>query len=173
MSTQQSNRRKPRITGAHSVATESNVKVKEHNEDVSIIVTQLFGPTGANLVGISDVTFDGYPAFTLLVKTDDKEGLVHLSPIHGDDRKLGMEDLAPGSKCQLLCPVSKKPLDQVFEVPDDQGTEYFALYLTPKLSQGSHILISNVWGHYHSRVVDNFELISSWMPSAEAEETLS
>lgn len=165
MSTQQSKRRKPRITGAHAVATESNVKVKTHDEDVSIIVTRLFGPTGANLVGISDVTFDGYPAFTLLVKTEDKEGLVHLSPIHGDDRKTGMNDLAPGTKCQLFCPVSKKPLDQVFEVPNDQGTEYFALYLTPKLSQGSHILISNVWGHYHSRVVDNFDLISSWMPS--------
>jgi len=168
MSTQQRNRRKPRITGAHAVATESNVQVDEKDEGVSIIVTQLFGPTGANLVGISDVTFDGYPAFTLLVKTDDKEGLVHLSPIHGDDRKSGMNEFAAGSKCQLFCPISKKPLDQVLEVPDDQGTEYFALYLTPKLSKGSHILISNVWGHYHSRVVDNFELISSWMPQADS-----
>ncbi len=170
MSTEQSKRRKPRITGAHAVATQSNVEVKEQDEDVSIIVTQLFGPTGANLVGISDVTFDGYPAFTLLVKNGDDEGLVHLSPIHGDDRKIGMEGIAPGSKCQLFCPVSKQPLDQVLEVPDDQGTEYFALYLTPKLSQGSHILISNVWGHYHSRVVDNFELISSWMPQADSTE---
>jgi hypothetical protein len=24
------------------------------------------------------------------------------------------------------------------------------------------VLISNVWGHYHSRIVDNFELISYW-----------
>ncbi|MCP4446636.1 MAG: hypothetical protein GY811_15015 [Myxococcales bacterium] len=170
MNTPQSKRRKPRITGAHAVAPQSNVKVKvkENDEHVSIIVTQLFGPAAANLVGISDVTFDGYPAFTLLVKTEDgKEGLVHLSPIHGDDRKIGMEGMEPGTKCQLFCPVSKQPLAQVFEVPDDQGTEYFALYLTPKLSQGSHILISNVWGHYHSRVVDNFELISSWMPQAD------
>tara|TARA_R110002096_G_scaffold292224_2_gene486578 strand:- start:3951 stop:4457 length:507 start_codon:yes stop_codon:yes gene_type:complete len=168
MSTEQRNRRKPRITGAHAVATQSNVEVKQQDEGVSIIVTQLFGPTGANLVGISDVTFDGYPAFTLLVKTGDKEGLVHLSPIHGDDRKTGMEGIAAGSVCQLFCPVSKQPLDQVLDVPDDQGTDYFALYLTSKLSKGSHILISNVWGHYHSRVVDNFELISSWMPNGEA-----
>ncbi len=169
MSTEQRNRRRPRITGAHAVATQSNVAVKEQDEGVSIIVTQLFGPAGDNLVGISDVTFDGYPAFSLLVKCGDKEGLVHLSPIHGDDRKVGLEGIAPGSRCELFCPVSKKPLDQVLDVPDDQGTEYYALYLTPKLSQGSHILISNVWGHYHSRVVDNFELISSWMPNAEDE----
>jgi hypothetical protein len=30
------------------------------------------------------------------------------------------------------------------------------------LSQGSMVMISNVWGHYHSRIVDNFELISAW-----------
>ena len=24
------------------------------------------------------------------------------------------------------------------------------------------IMISDVWGHYHSRIVNNFELIASW-----------
>lgn len=164
MTTQHTGSTKPKITGAHVVANESHVKVHEHAEEVSIIVTQLFGPSGDNLVGVSEHTFDGYPAFTLLVKAGDFEGLVHLSPIHGDTRKLGMEHLPVGTKCELFCPVSKQPLDQVMEVPEDQDTDYFALYLTKQLSRGSHVSISNVWGHYHSRVVDNFELISSWMP---------
>lgn len=165
MTTEQThNRRKPRITGAHELIGKSNVTVKKDAADVSIIVTQLFGPAGDNLVGISDVQFDGHPAFTLLVKTPEREGLVHLSPIHGDDRKAGMTDIAPGTKCQLCCPVSGKPLEQVIEVPDDSDTDYFALYLTKQLSKGSLVTISNVWDHYHSRIVDDFELISSWMP---------
>ena len=25
------------------------------------------------------------------------------------------------------------------------------------------VAISDIWGHYHSRIVDNFELISMWL----------
>ena len=32
----------------------------------------------------------------------------------------------------------------------------------PTFSEASVVMISDVWGHYHSRVVDNFELISAW-----------
>ncbi len=168
MTTQHTASTKPKITGAHVIADESNVTVTEQAEEVSIIVTQLFGPSGDNLVGLSGVSFDGYPAFTLLVKSGDREGLVHLSPIHGDTRKMGMEDLPADAKCELFCPVSKQPLDQIMDVPEDHDTDYFALYLTKQLSRGSHVSISNIWGHYHSRVVDNFELISSWMPDVAA-----
>ncbi len=155
-------RRKLRITGAHAIATINNVKVEDVMDEISIIVTQLFGPKGNNLIGVSDVTFDGYPAFTLLVKADGKEGMVHLSPIQGDDRKIGMEDLAPGTKCELFCPVSGEPLEKVSDLPDNLDTDYFKLYLTRELTPASTILISNEWDHYHSRVVDNNDLISSW-----------
>ncbi len=47
-------------------------------------------------------------------------------------------------------------------VEGDEQTDYYALYLTPQLSNGSMVMVSNVWGHYHSRIVDNFELISAW-----------
>jgi hypothetical protein len=108
--------RKLRITGNHRIVEEPHVSV---TDDVVIVVTQAYGPRGDNLVGISDVTFDGHPAVTLGVRTSGIDGLVHLSPIHGDDR-------------------------------------------TPQLSHGSMVMVSNVWGHYHSRIVDNFELISAW-----------
>ena len=136
-------------------------------DDVTIVVSQAFGPTGENLVGVSDVTFDGFPAITLLVRSGDREELVHLSPIHGDRRKKGLEGLPVGSKCELMCPVSKQPLDRIGKVVEDGDAEYFAIYLTPKLDRGSTIYVSDVWGHHHSRVVDNNELISYW---ASAEE---
>jgi hypothetical protein len=129
------------------------------------VVTQAYGPAGDNLVGVSDVTFDGHPAVTVGVRSGGRQGLVHLSPIHGDSRKAGMVDLEAGAVCELFCPVSGRPLDIVGDVEDGQGASYYALYLTPALSRGSMAMISNVWGHYHSRIIDNFELISAWADS--------
>ncbi|MBA2538287.1 MAG: hypothetical protein H0V17_01520 [Deltaproteobacteria bacterium] len=148
-----------RITGRHKAVTGPSVTVEN---DVLVIVTQVFGPRGDNLVGISGVDFDGYPAVTLGLRAGDREGLVHLSPIHGDGRKSKPFDLADGTKCELFCPVSKQPLDLVGEVEDGSGARYFAIYLTPQLSRGSMVMISDVWGHYHSRIIDDFELISAW-----------
>src|SRR5688500_13794656 len=82
-------------------------------DEVIIIVNQAFGPRGDNLVGLSDVDFDGFPALTLLVRAGDREELVHLSPIHGDRRKIGMDGLPAGTKCELFCPISKDPLPKV------------------------------------------------------------
>ena len=152
------------ITGRHRAVTGPHIQVEN---DVVVIVTQAFGPRGDNLVGISDVTFDGHPAVTLGVRAGGKEGLVHVSPIHGDSRKRGFVDIAPGTKCELFCPVSKAPLDLVGEVEDGSGAKYFAIYLTTQLSRGSMVMISDVWGHYHSRIVDDFELISAWARAHE------
>jgi len=152
-------RRNLHITGKHKAITNPQLTVEN---DVVVIVTQAYGPQGHNLVGVSDVTFDGHPAVTLKVRADGREGLVHLSPIHGDGRKEGMIDIPGGTKCELLCPVSGQPLDIVGEVEDGSGARYYAIYLTPQLSRGSMVMISDVWGHYHSRIIDDFELISAW-----------
>jgi hypothetical protein len=130
-------------------------------DDVLIIVNQAFGPGGDSLIGVSDVTFDGFPALSLLVRAAGREELVHLSPIHGDRRKVGMEGLPVGTKCELLCPVSKKPLPKVGHIGEGPA-EYCAIYLTPRLEAGSTIYVSDVWDHHHSRIIDNFELISAW-----------
>ena len=151
------------ITGKHKdLPDDANVTVEDAGE-VKIVVTQAYGPGGDQLVGISDHAFDGYPALTLLVRANGREGLVHLSPIHGDDRKVGFTDIEVGSKCELLCPSSKKPLDVVEKIDDGNvDGEYCAIYLTPALSKGSLVMVSNIWGHYHSRIVNEFELISHW-----------
>jgi len=148
-----------KVTGKHKDIDELDVEVKD---DVVIVVTKAYGPLGDNLVGISDVTFDGHPAITLLVRADGREGLVHLSPIHGDARKEGFTDIPPGTRCELLCPLSKEPLDLLEEAGDEHGARYYAIYLTQRMSEGAMIAISDIWGHYHSRVIDEFELISEW-----------
>jgi hypothetical protein len=147
------------ITGRHRAVTGPNITVED---DVLVIVTQAFGPRGDNLVGISDAEFDGYPAVTIGIRVQGQEGLIHLSPIHGDGRKTAPFDIAPGTHCELFCPVSKQPLDIVGEVEDGSGARYYSIYLTPQLSLGSMVMISDVWGHYHSRIIDDFELISAW-----------
>lgn len=147
------------VTGQHVGMEERHVRIED---DAVIIVTQAYGPKGDNLVGLSDIAFDGWPAVTVGVRVGDREGQVHLSPIHGDSRKAGMTDIAPGTRCELFCPVSGEPLDCVGEVEDGSGASYYALYLTPRLSKGAMVSISNVWGHYHSRIIDDMELISYW-----------
>jgi hypothetical protein len=133
------------------------------SDNVTLVVTQAFGPGGDNLVGFSDVKFNGHPAVTLLLRTPDgREGLVHLSPIHGDKRKTGFVDIAPGTRCTLLCPVTKRPLDTMGPVDDGSGATYYALYLTPKLSKGHAVAVTDLWDHFHSRIVDDEAVISYW-----------
>lgn len=151
-------RRNLTITGRFSAVTDA-IDVPE---GVQVVVTQAYGPRGDNLVGVSDVTFDGHPAVTIRVRGGGHDDLVHLSPIHGDGRKTKPFEIADGTRCELLCPVSHQPLDFVSEVEDGSGARYFAIYLTPQLSQGSMLMISDLWGHYHSRIIDDFELISAW-----------
>lgn len=161
-------RRNLRITGKHRTVTGSHVAVQQPvDSEVVVIVTQAYGPQGHNLVGISDAKFDGHAAVTVGIRAGEREGLVHLSPIHGDGRKQGLTDIPPGTRCELYCPVSNQPLDVVGEVEDGSGARYYAVYLTPQLSRGSMVMISDVWGHYHSRIIDDFELISAWAATHE------
>jgi hypothetical protein len=154
-----------RITGRHKAVAEPHVAVEN---DVVVVVTQAYGPRGDQLVGISDVTFDGYPAVTLKVRAAGREGLVHLSPIHGDNRKAGFTDIPVGTRCELFCPVSGEPLPHMGKVEGDLPADYCVIYLTPRLEAGSAVLVSDVWGHYHSRIIDDFELISHWANEEEA-----
>lgn len=150
------------VTGTEP--TSDNLSV---NEGVMVIINQAYGPTGEKLVGIGSVTFDGFPALTLLVRAGDQEGLVHLSPIHGDRRKEGLA-LPAGTRCELLCPVSKQPLDKVEGLGGD-GVNYYAVYLSAARTMSSAVYLSDLWDHYASRVMDHDELISVWAGSEEDE----
>ncbi|WNG21660.1 hypothetical protein [Cystobacter fuscus] len=143
-------------------STESQ-RLPPFSDGVTLVVTQAFGPGGDNLVGFSDVRFNGYPAITVLVRTPEgREGLVHLSPIHGDTRRQGFTSITDGTRCTLLCPVTRRPLERLGAVDDGSGAVYHALYLTPRLSSGHAIAISDIWGHFNSRLVDDEAAISYW-----------
>jgi len=162
MSDDNIDRKRLRVTGRHRAHRDSHIDVTENREGATIVVSQAFGPRGDNLIGLSDVRFDDWPAVTLLVEAGGRQGQLHLSPIHGDSRKSGLIDIEPGTRCRLLCPVSQQPLDRVPDVSGDLETTYYAIYLTPQLSMGSIVAMSDIWGHPHSRIIDNFELISLW-----------
>lgn len=159
------------VTGRHSEVPEPHVGIHDHGDGVVIVVTQAFGPKGDNLVGFArGVEFDGHPAVSLGVRLPDgREGIVHLSPIHGDSRKEGFTEIATGTKCEIFCPVSGEPLPILGEVEDGSGASYRALYLTPKLEDGAVVMISDVWGHFHSRIIDDMELLSYWAVAQEKE----
>lgn len=158
------------VTGAHE-GRESRVSIIPGvtPEDAIIVVTEAYGPNGDNLVGVGTEKFSGYPAVSVGVRVGDREGVVHLSPIHGDRRKRGMTDIEAGTKIELFCPVCKAPLDKVGEVEDGSGASYYALYLSKKLSRGAMVMISDVWDHFHSRIVDDEEVISYWASTHDDE----
>jgi hypothetical protein len=162
------------VTGRHATLTTPHVAIEPATSEIDpdaplIVVTTAFGPGGESLMN-PEVRFDGWPAVTLGVRAGGLEGLVHLSPIHGDARKKGMEGLAPGTRCELYCPSSGTLLDKVGEVEDGSGASYYAIYLTPRLTNGECVQVSDVWGHFHSRIIDDMELISYWADSLDATE---
>ncbi len=163
------------VTGRHEGLPEPHVTIRpeEHPavnaEAPLIVVTQAFGPTGASLIE-NAVTFDGWPAVAVGVRAAGQEGVVYLSPIHGDARKVGMDELPLGVRCELYCPHTGAPLKAVGPVEDGSGAYYFAIYLTPKLSAGESVQISDIWGHYHSRIIDDMELISYWADSHDGDD---
>ncbi len=146
---------------AERVASGSHIRVVDSPE-VIVQLTQAFGPRGDNLVGLSDIAFDGAPALTLRVVADGQDGLVHLSPFHGDARKITDLQLEEGAKCQLLCPVSGDPLPRAQISDEHASADYYEVYLTRKLSRGESVILSDIWGHHHSRVLDNFEVLSTF-----------
>ena len=60
-------------------------------------------------------------------------------------------------------------LDVIGDIEDGSKVagQYCAIYLTPALSEGSLVMVSNIWGHYHSRIVHDSELISFWASQHE------
>jgi hypothetical protein len=128
---------------------------------VMVVVTHAYGPDGESLMDPT-VLFDGNASVALKIRANGQEGIVHLSPVHGDRRKSGFTAVEPGTRCALFSPSTGKPLDKLGPVDDGSGADYYALYLTPQLSKGACVMLTDIWDHYHSRVVDDNALLSYW-----------
>ena len=157
---------KEHVDVEHLTVTGAPVSEGVTIDDVIVVVTQAYGPDGEKLIGVSDQTFDGFAAITLKVRIGDREGLVNLSPIHGDARKTGFVHIPRGTRCELLSPVTGKALDRVGSI-DGSDAHWYAIYLSPRLAKGPAVYVSDTWGHFHSRIVDNNELISHWAAVAD------
>lgn len=155
-------------TNRHPLTPETAARVASGNHDalrmteaVSVAVTRAFGPDGSSLILPDPILFDGCAAVTLLVRADGREELVHLSPLLGDRRKLGMEGLPLGTVCELLTPETRVPLDLV-ETGESSAGRFAAIYLSPRLAEGEAVLISPVWGRVSSRILHDAELLAAW-----------
>ncbi len=142
-------------------STEASIMIKE---DVYIIVTQAFCPNGHNLVGVGEHTFDGYPGICLWVGDGTTEGLVELSPFHGDHTKYG-PTFAEGTKLHVQCPVCRAELETIGKCNCEHG-ELRAIFLSPRRQTAHQIAVCDVWGCYHSRVIDNNEIFSEFVDSS-------
>lgn len=136
-------------------------------EGYLVVVTRAFGPDGEDLMAYDGPKFSGAPGIKLLVRQGDIEDEVFLSPYYGDPDKKFDAPFEEGKPCELLCPESEEPLDKIPGMTSDDGGEYFAIYLTPRLKDGELVAVNNVWGNTNSRIMSEDEML---LLLAEGEE---
>lgn len=132
-------------------------------DNVYIIVTQAFCPNGHNLVGHGKHSFDGYPGICVNVSDGEHNGMLEVSPFHGDHSKFGVE-FPKDKKVKVTCPVCDSEFEAIGKCSCDAG-ELRKIYLSPKLSDSYMIALCDQWGCYLSRVIDDSELFSEFTDS--------
>jgi len=127
-----------------------------------VVVTKVFCPQGHNVVGTGSTKFDGFDAIGLWVGDGKKEGLVELSPIHGDGSKVGPEFPA-NTRLSLRCPICRVELPGFARCSCGPHGELRKLYLTDRLDDTHMVALCDVWGCTRSRVIDGNDLVSEWL----------
>jgi hypothetical protein len=123
-----------------------------------------FCPRGDNLMIEGAPKFDGFPGICLEASDGKTDGLVTLSPIHGDHRKIGME-FPPGAVLTLRCPVCHVELDPIAPCGCHPDGLFVALYTVPKRSARNFAGVCRVWGCYRSFTKDAGKIISEFRTS--------
>ncbi len=143
----------------------ASAETKIKHDDVLVVLTQAFCLTGHNLIRPGE-QFDGFDGLHLLVSDGATEGLVIVSPIHGDRRKKGV-DFRAGAKLQISCPECRTPLPKLCRCSCGHGGWLRTIYLTPDLADAHQAAVCDVWGCPRSRVIDSNEILSEFI-EAEA-----
>lgn len=139
-------------------ATESRLQAMGDKGFV-VVVTRAFGPNGEDLIAHEGPQFSGAPGVKVLVKQGELEDEVVLSPYFGDPDKVFDAPFEEGKRCELFCPDSREPLDQIPGMSSEDGGEYFAIYLTDRLQDGELVAVNNIWGNTNSRMLSEDELL--------------
>lgn len=136
-------------------------------DDVFIVVTEAFCPAGDNLISDDNEDFDGYPGIRVILKSDNKEGTVFLSPFHGDATKKGELDWLEGEKLEFFCPYCRIPLPTFGKChcsfDSGQAGELVKLFTSTDLSDSHVLALCNVWGCRRSRTIDNYNIVSEYI----------
>ncbi len=125
-----------------------------------------FCPRGDNLMIEGAPTFDDHPGICLEVTDGARDGLVTLSPIHGDHRKVGIE-FEPGTVLTLRCPVCHVELDPIAACSCHEKGMFVALYTTPKRSVSNFVGVCRIWGCLRSFTKEAGKIVSEYRVEAK------
>ncbi|RME22096.1 MAG: hypothetical protein D6806_13495 [Deltaproteobacteria bacterium] len=132
-------------------------------DDVVIQVTQVFCPNGHNLIRPHDDLFDGAPGIHLRVSHSGREGIVILSPFHGDHRRRGEVDFSEGTRVKVVCPECGASFPELGNCGCRWRGRLFKLYLTPEINDGQVVALCDAWGCHRSQVFDQAQLLSAFI----------
>jgi hypothetical protein len=96
----------------------------------------------------------------LKVKGKNNEGLVVISPIHGDDTRFGESHFEPGEITEIRCPVCDVLLPTLQDCGCSPNARLVSLYLDADIAAGNQVVFCNAWGCLRSRITDRFQIIS-------------
>ncbi len=134
-----------------------------------IVVTRAFGPNGEDLIDHDGPKFSGEPGVKLRVRQGDVEEDVILSPYYGDPSKVFDSPFTEGKPCELMVPETGAPLDKIPGMKTDEGGEFFAVYLTPKLKDGELVAINNIWGNTESQMLSEGDILKLYAEMEDPE----
>jgi len=136
-------------------------------DDVMIVLTQAFCTTGHNLIRPGQ-QFHGFDGLHLWVSDGKSEGLVIVSPVHGDGQKHG-PTFRRGAKLEISCPECRTPLPKLCRCSCGKGGSLRTIYLTPDLSEAHQAAVCDIWGCPRSRVIDAHEILSEFIEAELAD----
>ena len=139
------------------------VGVEDDPDFVIISLTRAFCQNGHPLIAAGAPTFYGLPGLRVQVRQNETVGMVTLSAVHGDQRRVGGDDFEKGQPCQVCCPTCGDELPAWEDGCRCGGGKLRVVFLSPDCDPGNVALICDVWGCHRSRVVDKWELLSEYV----------
>lgn len=123
-----------------------------------IVVTRAYGPNGEDLIDHDGPRFSGEPGVKIHVKQGDLEEDIVLSPYFSDHSKIATQPFKEGVRCELTVPGTGQKLDEL-PIKTQDGSRYFAIYLSPKLADGELVAVNDVWGNFSSRILGEADIL--------------
>ena len=146
--------------GQERVQQADAVEMRSDDGDPQVVVTRAFCPEGHELIVADGDRFDGFHGIAIEVRRDEREGVLYLSPIHGDSSKTGFVDFELGEDVSIHCPECKTELPVIGRCSCEGRGRLYALFLSQARKEHDVVGLCSIWGCPRSRVMDNWEIIS-------------